>query len=230
MPTTHKPASPQSVFRFVSVRAPRKLSADAEAKRFCKYDADHPSTFVQALIAIKADTNLDENNKLVQIQTAAKSFKERTDAFITQASLQVSGTEVLRFAEYLSTHRDSIKHENIPTDLSTSYVLSSSLLTQLWDTLIAMAIVGGSPEIREQLLQLIRLQYFIGKYQTTLSEKELRMLAHIQVTLPNSVFPLPQEKFISPTPPVENNEPHPLEVLQDVLNAKNDAKQMLEKL
>ena len=93
-----------------------------------------------------------------------------------------------------------------------------------------MLIVGGTPEVREVIFQLLRLQHFIAKYATSLEVKALQKLAHVQVSLPKSVFPLPKEKYVPPTPPAVSNEPHPLEVLSNEFSAKNEATQTLEKL
>ncbi len=118
----------------------------------------------------------------------------------------------------------------MPTDLSTNYSLSSTLKDQLWDSAITMLIVGGTPEVREVIFQLLRLQHFIAKYATSLEVKALQKLAHVQVSLPKSVFPLPKEKYVPPTPPAVSNEAHPLEVLSNEFSAKNEATQTLEKL
>ena len=119
MPTTHKPASPTSIFSFVQVRAPRKISAAAEEQHFYKYDADNPSAFVASLIAIKNNATSDNASKVTEIRAAATSFKESTASFTTKTSLSSFDADILAMAEHISTNRSILKHADFPEGFPT---------------------------------------------------------------------------------------------------------------
>ena len=167
---------PSTVFRFVTVRGPRKPTRHELSSGFIAYDKKLKSSVTDALVRSTPKDSL----------VVAKRF-QASKAYCTdpeQINEQQAG--LLQFSEWLAAEAHRIDGAGLKTARKEFKTAPKSAAnTWLWDNLSAHVLLGGRPEIRETLIGALRANKLLEWPELdTTSDETLRRLAVATVLMP----------------------------------------------
>ncbi|MEL1246086.1 hypothetical protein AAEO56_17565 [Flavobacterium sp. DGU11] len=172
-----------TLFRFISMRAPEHLEKKEVDLRFVRHpDTSHANNYFLTLINAASD-----KTKRHVINTAATDFSVSA----WQSREDVKNTvppELYDFAIWLSSNRSTFTLEELDEFLAIDPILNTSVLLQLWDNLFYQIITFKSGYVREAILSVLVADHFLKNKSYVDGLKELRKLAQARVIIPKESF------------------------------------------
>lgn len=198
-----------TLFRFVTMRAPELLENDAVNQNFVKHpeaDKDSLETFTSQFLnaAIHIPTGLTKKKTLENVVSAFK-----TNAFEKKEDLYLDGGLVSKkfydFAIWLTTNRAKLTAKEIQEKISDlNFILTNELersvginnsqlnnnqLNILWENLFYQIITFKSGYVREAVLSMLVADFVLKNYQNEEQTEEFfRKLAQARVIIPKVIF------------------------------------------
>lgn len=190
----------QSVFKFVTVRGPKKKVFTA--LREITYDGK--SKFLKALKT--ASEMADETKKSNKLSQLSGSFADG-ETFLSDESalVELVGQDLLSFAEWLSVNLDDLSKQKVSQRLKTvNSQLDNKKREVLWDHLFHGALIGKTNSVLYSIMQVIVANHFISNYNKAEItddprplDETLRALAQTEIVLPGP-FPFNPSHLSSP--------------------------------
>src|SRR5436309_614641 len=142
------PSDSSTIFRFVTVRNPRKPTDQEIEMGFVRYDPKAKSRLVEVY------STKSQREALV----AARRYKE-SEAFathLTQIDERQSG--LVAFADWLTAEADQLTLARLKHFRNAVRIApKTGMVTWLWDNLVTHVLAGGRPEVRESIIGALRV-------------------------------------------------------------------------
>ncbi len=172
-----------TLFRFISMRAPEHLEKKEVDLRFVRHP-DLLNTNNHFLTAISAAT--DKTRRQV-INTSATDFSG--DSWQTREEVKSKvGENFYKFAIWLSSNRTTFTLEELNEMTPPAPAISDALHLQLWDNLFYQIVTFKSGYVREAILSVLVASHFLKNKANVEGLKELRKLAQARVIIPQESF------------------------------------------
>jgi hypothetical protein len=165
-----------TVFRFVTVRGPRKPTDQEVETGLVLYDAKIGSAVVEAY----AGKSLRDAREL------AGQFKGSKDFALSLEQVDERQEGLVTFGDWLRANAHRLTQADLKQFRKTVNVAASGpILTWLWDNLATHVLLGGRPEVRESVINALRVYKLIEiPNLDTRSDAELRRIAGATVLMP----------------------------------------------
>lgn len=185
-----------TLFRFVTMRAPELLENETVDINFVKHPAANPDyngTSSSAFLDI-AENLPTGKTKAKALAETAKEFEE--DVLKTRERLY-TGSFVSKkgydFALWLSANRTKLTAAEIADWLDNSHtpipIIAEQDLFELWDNLFYQIITYKSGYVRDAILSVLVADFFLRNYSNVShKDEELRKLAQARVIIPKVLF------------------------------------------
>lgn len=187
-----------TVFRFVTIRGPRKPTNREEELAFVVYDPAINAPVVDAYLGKARQEHLE----------VARQFKQSNKFATTPADVEERQKGIVAFADWLRAEAHRLTHAGLKKHRTAAGLApDADLLPWLWDNLATHVLVGGRPEAREAVVNVLRL-YKVLQFPDldTLPEPELRRLAAATVLMPSRAAEKPARG--EPKKEPKKDEPH----------------------
>lgn len=189
-----------TLFRFVTMRAPELIEKDEVAKNFVQ----HPE-----ITKTPTDTFDSEFygavNAIPSGKTKKEFLKETATAFENEAAKDreavktIVGSDLYEFAVWLTANRTSLTSDDLIQKINYSgETLRQAPLTSglnaadriaLWDNLFYQIITFKSGYVREALLSVLVADFFLNHYSNIgNADSAIRKLAQARVIIPKDIF------------------------------------------
>jgi hypothetical protein len=168
----------ETVFRFVTVRNPRKPTQEEEATGFIRYDADLEAPLIEGLMEQMSQGDRDEALRLL------KAYREQQEFLNTPARLQEHAPSLYEWADWLSrnaTYLTVRQYQDFRNAVELE--VSRQQVATLWDNLVAYTYAGGRPEVRESIIWMLRAVH-LNRFDGELDDALVRRLAQATVLIP----------------------------------------------
>lgn len=208
------PKKQNTLYRFVSLRAPELSKKEDSEKRFVFHPDNHTGEFFDAV----TEAEPEQTNWEV-LQIAADAFTE----IQTLEELQSINSSFYLMAEWLAKNRKRYaKDIRLKTEHVT--VLSSAVVYNLWDNLFYQVITQKSFYIKEGIIQMLVLQNLLKHIQLLVDDDEkeqiIPSLASARVVLPLALF---DQQGINSSLLTTETQPDTPELTKDILDAHKSA-------
>lgn len=192
-------ANTTEVFRFITIRNPKKIAANNAATWAATVNTNTltESVYVNSLIALRSN-GTGPQQQLDDIKVAAQNFKNSGDYISTANSWNsiVPGLQI--FWDAVNSSIGSISGASIKTSAENSFgsqtnispdpTLVDEILQQAWENLITYNILGENRSIIDFAQSLIKAQHLL---QNLTGEDITISQISRPVILPETIFPLP---------------------------------------
>ncbi|MVO10523.1 hypothetical protein GOQ30_15220 [Flavobacterium sp. TP390] len=183
-----------TLFRFVTMRAPELLEKETIDKSFVK----HPEldginqTFTSAYLS---DMQTASQGKRVSLESTTASFEtnavEKKEQLVDNALVS---QEMYDFSIWLTKNRNRFTLTEISTKISENEDLLEGLdeatLVLLWDNLFYQIVNSKSNYLRDIILSILVADFFLKNYPTVAVDNldQLRKFAQARVIMPKELF------------------------------------------
>lgn len=193
-----------TLFRFVTMRAPEFLEKEMAEQRFVSHpeSSKEPIEIFDSIFLQAANHITEGNSKRKSLNDAATTFS--SNALKTREALyenQLISKDLYDFAVWLTKNRTKITPEEIQqkTTVFSSEEglagwipkfepLSNTILTQLWDNLFYQIITYKSSYVREAILSVLVADFFLkNQVNTEQNNASLRKQAQARVIIPKTL-------------------------------------------
>lgn len=173
-----------TLYRFVSLRAPKPLKKNALTKFVVHPNLTSTSNvYLKAIGAIPAGKTKKQHIADTTAGYVATSYKSTSDV------KTAVGTAFYDFAEWLAANRTKLTVSQVSSFLPLSALSTETLRLQLWDNLFYQISSYKSNYVREALLSVLVADLFLQQ-RTTIAQtdKAYRRLAQARVSIPSELF------------------------------------------
>lgn len=192
-----------TIFRFVTVRNPRRATSDELDTGFAHYDAQLQAGLVKQV----SDAKANAKTKREAMRTAILAFVKTSSYLRTRAALYERDAALVDWADWLGEHASGIKAADIAAQLHAHPLeIGKAEQALLWDNLVAYTFGGGNPEVRE-LVQWCLRAINIAKYGEIPDDATAQRLARATVVLPSAVQVNPEHTHTKTEQPPEVQQP-----------------------
>jgi len=179
IPMEKRAKGKSSVFKFVTLRNPKKSSKENDDRQLIY----HPNTSSSSIIK-----ELDPNSKIPLEDL--KKLIEGFEPIISVLEVEKINSDLYNFSDWLFRNRSVIDLESIDNNINAD-ILSEEQLITVWDNLFYFIIKDKEPYIREALLMLIVANNFVIKKKNEeliSTDKDLRSLGAANVVIPKVIL------------------------------------------
>lgn len=165
-----------TVFRFITVRGPRKPTTKEVDTWFVRYDAPINSAVIGAYLA----------KTTAEAVAFAQRFKETAEFAAGLDDLERRQNGLVTAGEWLQAEAKTLTAAQFTHFLEAARMAPQpGIPAWLWDNLAAHALVGGRPEVREAIINALRFyRLLVLPDPAARSDVELRRMAVATVLLP----------------------------------------------
>lgn len=202
------------LFRFVTHRNPQSPDSRVQTHRFVRFDGNVlTSEFINDLAVQRNEEEVALDTKLRNMRSTAQTYWDSSDSFKTLKQLNDRIPNIEKIALWLRTHHQTITSELLISALLPLWTVResgeeslSALKVRLWDSLVAINLLGIHVAVSEYLNVALLMFQAAENGDSETTDTVAKMMASARVLLPSEVFPLPR-KAISPTAPPEKETP-----------------------
>ncbi|WP_053002164.1 hypothetical protein [Kordia jejudonensis] len=172
-----------TLYRFVTMRAPELVGDLEKALGFTQFPENETSVFIDS--ASQATTT--EAKKLA-IETAISGY---TVNFSSKKDLENNNIYFYHFAIWLTANRTKFSLEEVTARINAFYAPNSTYpdMTQVWDDLHYNILTNGDPYLRDMLLSWLVADFFLRQRNAVdQSAEALQKLAQARVVIDKSLF------------------------------------------
>lgn len=170
-----------TLFRFVTMRAPQLIEGDEVKNSFVKINEDEysESHFLSGIL------NDESSNKKILLESLVSTFSRGS----IKSKKELTESKFVKFAAWLTANRSKLTKESLDENWNDDLNGHDSYLDKwkLWDNLFYQILTSKSSEIREVLLSLLAADFFLTE-RKNLKETDteaLRKLAQARIIIPN---------------------------------------------
>jgi len=172
-----------TIFRFVTVRNPRKPTDDELDTGF----VTHPEHVKTPLLAEVAKVKASKA-ALKEMRAIIRHYADGDEALRTPAEVGEAAGGLVEFGEWLARVNTTVTVDEIRHYLEGHSIdITDEVIRRLWSNLLVATFVGGMPETREAIIGAIRASKILGYDLDRLTDDTARRLALATVVLPSSV-------------------------------------------
>lgn len=183
-----------TIFRFVTVRNPRKATEDEIDTGFVYYD-DKIGAQVMTDVAEHGRAAHGEGNARERrtrrrnaMRGVLRKFRDSKDYLRTVSDAQSKAGALIAFGEYLARNNTTVTKADIEKYLHDHDVkVDLETMRLLWNNLLTYTFVGGISETREAIIGAIRAAKVVTFDKHALTDAVARRLALATVVLPSAV-------------------------------------------
>jgi hypothetical protein len=151
------------IFRFITVRGPRKPTSDEVDTGFIAYDPKLNAAVVKAYIAAGPQG----------AQGAAQQYKDSPDFITSPDEIEERQAGLVAFADWLTAEAHRLTHAQLKEIRKRLKVTpKAGMLTWLWDNLATHVLVGGRPEIRETIIGAMKVYNVLERLHEEREDKD----------------------------------------------------------
>lgn len=167
----------ETIFRFVTVRGPRKPTDREEQLAFIRYEDQIGSNVVRAYLA----------RHVGDAAEVAKQFKDSNHFAASPEQIEERQSGLVRFGDWLRAEAHRLTQDQLKGFRETLTIdPKPEMLTWLWDNLATHVMIGGRPEVRESIINALRVYKVVSAPNLdTYSDAELRWMAAAMVLMPS---------------------------------------------
>lgn len=166
----------QTLFRFISLRAPELSKKEEQTKRFVFHPDNTTGVFFNAVKDKPAD-----QTKWQAMEIASKSF----DAFKNVSEIERLNPDFSAVSDWIALNRSQFSVEDLSQKISKLNPFDSETEINLWDNFFYQVVTQKSFYVKEQLGQFLVLQNLLKEKQ---GNETLKELANAKITLPVVLF------------------------------------------
>jgi hypothetical protein len=172
-----KAMSDDTIFRFITVRGPRKPTEQEAETAFVVYEDKIGSDIVEAYRRFDASHAAE----------VALRYKQSQDFPTTPAQIEERQKGLVTTGDWLRAEASRLTQPQLKIFLATVPIApEAGILTWLWDNLATHVLVGGRAEARESIINALRVYKLIGSPGLEArSDAELRRMAAATVLMPS---------------------------------------------
>lgn len=176
-------AATTTIFRFISIRNPRKPTDDEIDTGF----VHHTDDVAAPLLREVSDARTRKETR-AGLHAILKRYRDGKDYLRTTGDVEKQALALLRFGEFLARNNTTITKAAIEQYLHDNDVkVVPAVLQTLWSNLLTHTFIGGMPETREAIIGAIRAAKVVKYPRAKLTDEVARRLALATVVLPSSV-------------------------------------------
>lgn len=166
----------QTLFRFISLRAPELSKKEEQKKRFVFHPDNTTGVFFNAVKDKPAD-----QTKWQAMEIASKSF----GAFKNVSEIERLNPDFSAVLDWIALNRSQFSVEDLSQKISKLTPFDSETEINLWDNFFYQVVTQKSFYVKEQLGQFLVLQNLL---QENAGNEKLKELANAKITLPVVLF------------------------------------------
>src|SRR5690606_522703 len=166
----------QTLFRFISLRAPELSKKEEQTKRFVFHPDNTTGVFFDAVKNKPA-----EQTKLKAMQIASESFS----AFKDVSEIERLNPEFFAVSDWIALNRSHFSIDELSQKISKLTAFDTTTEIKLWDNFFYQVVTQKSFYVKEQLGQFLVLQNLLKERA---ENETLKVLANAKITLPVVLF------------------------------------------
>jgi hypothetical protein len=171
-----------TIFRFVTVRNPRKPTDDELDTGF----VTHPEHLETPLLDEVAKAK-EANAAPKEMRATIKRYADGDEALRTPTDVVQAARGLVEFGEWLARNNTTLTVDDIREYLAAHSIdIDDDVLQRLWSNLLVHTFVGGMPETREAIIGAIRASKVVDYDVNRLTDDTARRLAMATVVLPSA--------------------------------------------
>lgn len=172
-----------TLYRFVTMRAPELIGDETKAVGFVQFPENETSAFISP--AAQAAT---PEAKKQAIDTAVAAY---TPTYASKKDLKAANTYLYDFATWLTSNRTKFSLEEITSKVDEFYLPGSTIpnMVEIWDDLHYTILTAGDSYLRDLLLSYIVADFFLTKRDLVERTAEnLQKIAQARVIVDKKLF------------------------------------------
>jgi hypothetical protein len=190
----------ETVFRFVTVRNPKKIAASVEHTHHVKADLD--SAFRNALVSASEEGEIGERNN--RLLAEAQNYANGESLISSTETLEdLVPTEFLAFSDWLNANKSTIVKSQVITQLDLARSsLEPEVKNRLIDNLLYYSVIGQANSVTQAIQELLRADQLMRDFDDNMIITVIKKMANAEIILPKQVFTVPTLSVIdTPEPP-----------------------------
>lgn len=143
----------ETVFRFVTVRNPKRIAASVEGTHHVRVDLD--SSFRNALMSASEEGDIAQRNN--RLLAEAQSYASGPDLISSIEALDgLVPTDFWAFSDWLNANKSTIVKSQVTTQLeSVTNMLDTELKNRLIDNLLYYSVVGQANSVTQAIFRQV---------------------------------------------------------------------------
>jgi len=166
----------QTLFRFVSLRAPEKSKSENQEKRFVFHPDNKSGVFFNTSNKKKKSTS-----KWSDLQAVANKFQ----AFQSEQDVSKINPSFYKISEWLALNKSTATDEEVIDKIKSIKVLDAKTVLKLWDNLFYQVVLQKDFYVKEAVIQMLVLQNLVKHKKET---SQINNLVNAKVVLPKELF------------------------------------------
>jgi hypothetical protein len=183
-----------TIWRFITVRNPRKPTKQEVATGFMTYDPSLAAPLMTAVIqAGQQEASPRQVRELIEAFRRSASFirdPEQIDEWVP---------DLVAWADWLATQADRLTRAKLDARLAAQPIeIEPPAEAWLWDNLLALTYGGGRPEVRESVIGSLRVANLLRFPKDEITDNVARRLAAATVLIPAEAHIAAQPRLEEP--------------------------------